>query len=123
MTSQQPTSKPRRKGPRPKHVPLRTCVVCHSKEPKRGFIRIVRGADGVPAIDLTGKANGRGAYLCADDACWQHAAGGSYLDRALKIAVPATFRETLRRYADEHFRPAGGPADERGETRGAAVNF
>jgi predicted RNA-binding protein YlxR (DUF448 family) len=87
-------------------VPLRTCVVCRSKEPKRGFIRIVRAPDGSLAIDPTGKANGRGAYLCAEDACWQRAADGSFLDRALKTEVPAPFRATLRRYADEHFRPA-----------------
>jgi predicted RNA-binding protein YlxR (DUF448 family) len=96
-------ARPRRKGPRPKHVPLRTCVVCRNKEAKRGFVRIVRTPEGQVTIDLTGKANGRGAYLCSDPACWRRAISSTVLDRALKVELDSEARAALRRYADEHF--------------------
>ena len=97
------SARPRRKGPRPKHVPLRTCVVCRSKEAKRGFVRIVRTPEGRVAIDPTGKANGRGAYLCSEPVCWRRAISGNVLDRALKVELDSEARAALRRYADEHF--------------------
>lgn len=95
----------RNKGPRPKHVPLRTCVVCRRKEAKRGFVRIVRTPEGVVTIDPSGKANGRGAYLCSDLACWQRAAESTVLERALKAELSPEARDELRRYANDHFRP------------------
>lgn len=98
------TTGARQKGRRPKHVPLRTCVVCREKEAKRAFVRIVRTADAGVRIDPTGKMNGRGAYLCTKRACWEKAAGGTALDRALKIDIDSDVRSELRRYADEHFR-------------------
>lgn len=94
----------KRKGPRPKHVPLRTCVVCHEKDAKRQFVRIVRTSEDGVQIDPTGKRNGRGAYLCARFSCWERAAAGNSLDRALKTEVDPDVRQRLLRYADEHFR-------------------
>lgn len=97
-------TRPRRKGPRPKHVPLRTCVVCREKDAKRTFVRIVRTPEGVVEIDPTGKKNGRGAYLCTRFACWERAASGTALDRALRVEVTEEARQALRHYADAHFR-------------------
>lgn len=94
----------RRKGPRPKHVPMRTCVVCRDKESKRSFVRLVRTPDGRVEIDPTGKKNGRGAYLCTRFACWERAASGFALERALRAELTEDVREALRRFADEHFR-------------------
>lgn len=110
MTNEHGT-RARRKGPRPKHVPLRTCVVCRRKEAKRGFVRIVRTPAGAVTIDLSGKANGRGAYLCDDPACWRRAAEGTMLDRALKTELGHEAREELRHYAQDHFRPDASDAD------------
>ena len=103
--TKEPGTRARRKGPRPKHVPLRTCVVCRSKEAKRGFVRIVRAPDGTVTIDPTGKANGRGAYLCSEPSCWQRATESTVLDRALKTELGPEARAELRRYAQDHFRP------------------
>ncbi|MBX6341126.1 MAG: YlxR family protein [Thermomicrobiaceae bacterium] len=94
----------RRRGPRPKHVPIRTCVVCREKEAKRQFVRIVRTPEGTVEIDRTGKKNGRGAYLCTRFACWERAASGNALDRALRTELSEETRAALRKYADEHFR-------------------
>jgi predicted RNA-binding protein YlxR (DUF448 family) len=93
-----------RKGPRPKHVPLRTCVVCRDKDAKRQFVRIVRTPDEGVQIDPTGKRNGRGAYLCDKYTCWERAVVGTALDRALKADIDADVRNVLSQYADEHFR-------------------
>ena len=51
---------------KPKKIPMRTCVITHEKYPKKELIRIVRTPEGKVEIDLTGKANGRGAYLKKD---------------------------------------------------------
>ncbi len=50
-----------------KKVPLRKCIGCMEMKPKVELIRIVRDKDGVISIDRTGKANGRGAYVCSDE--------------------------------------------------------
>ncbi|MCL4265563.1 MAG: YlxR family protein [Anaerolineae bacterium] len=55
---------------RPRHIPQRTCVVCRQKFDKRRLTRLVYTADVGVVIDLTGKRNGRGAYLCDQAACW-----------------------------------------------------
>lgn len=101
----EPQVRPRRKGPRPKHIPLRTCVVCRDKDAKRDFVRLVRTTDGAVEIDRTGKKNGRGAYLCTRLSCWERAATGDQLERALRVDVPQGVREALLQFGREHFRP------------------
>lgn len=81
------TTKKQRKGPRPKHVPQRTCVACRRTDAKRTLIRLVRDADGRVHIDPTGKRNGRGAYLCNDPACWDQALRRHALERALRVGA------------------------------------
>ncbi|MDA0232312.1 MAG: YlxR family protein [Chloroflexi bacterium] len=49
---------------KPRHVPMRTCVVCKEKRPKRDLLRVVRTTDGEVVVDATGKVNGRGGYVC-----------------------------------------------------------
>ena len=51
-----------------KKIPMRTCVACRSEKPKRELIRVVKLGEEIK-LDLTGKANGRGAYVCNDKAC------------------------------------------------------
>lgn len=77
--------KKKAKGPRPKHVPQRTCISCRRSDAKRGLLRVVRDADGRVALDPTGKRNGRGAYLCHDPACWEQALRQRGLERALRV--------------------------------------
>ena len=72
-------------GPRPKHVPVRTCIACRRSDAKRGLLRLVRDADGRVSADPTGKRAGRGAYLCHDSACWEQALKRHGLERALRI--------------------------------------
>jgi predicted RNA-binding protein YlxR (DUF448 family) len=76
-----------------KHIPQRTCVGCHTVQPKRSMTRLVRSPDGVQ-IDLTGKLAGRGAYLHNVRACWEVGIERS-LDRALKTKLSAEDRDRL----------------------------
>src|SRR3954464_15793440 len=78
-------AKKKTSGPRPKHVPVRTCVACRRTDAKRGLFRLVRDAEGRVAIDPTGKRAGRGAYLCHDPACWEQALKRRGVERALRI--------------------------------------
>jgi predicted RNA-binding protein YlxR (DUF448 family) len=72
---------------RRKHVPQRTCVGCRKIRPKREMVRIVRTPDQEVKIDESGKASGRGAYLCRDRKCWEKALSEKRLQHALKIGL------------------------------------
>jgi len=98
-------SQKRKGGPRPKHVPQRTCVACRQKDAKRQYVRVVRSPDGVVHVDPTGKANGRGAYLHARRKCWEVALENGALGRALKVPIDAETRQELAEYARSHFPP------------------
>jgi predicted RNA-binding protein YlxR (DUF448 family) len=87
-------------------VPERTCVACRRARPKRELIRIVRVNDGQVEIDATGKATGRGAYLCRYGECWDVGLGRRALDHALKIQVKTEQREALARFAAQLPRTA-----------------
>jgi len=78
-----------------KTFPTRTCVACRTERQKREFVRIVRAPDGTVAFDPTGRANGRGAYLCADGNCWQTALKKTSIERALGVSLPAGMRDQL----------------------------
>lgn len=92
-------AKRRRRGPRPKHVPQRTCIACRDKSAKRTLTRVVRTPEGVVEIDPTGKRNGRGAYLCDRATCWERALSTNALAHALEIEIAAETATTLRAYA------------------------
>ncbi|MDR1713753.1 MAG: YlxR family protein [Coriobacteriales bacterium] len=70
-----------------KKTPQRSCVACRQTADKRALLRFVRGADGQVHLDPTGRAAGRGAYLCADAACMAKASKSHLLDRALRVRL------------------------------------
>jgi len=72
---------------KPRHEPVRTCVGCRGEAGKAGLIRVVRRAVGGAAIDLTGSAAGRGAYVHADATCVDLARKRRSLDRALRTTI------------------------------------
>jgi uncharacterized protein len=67
--------------------PVRTCVACRQEAGKRTLVRVVRDAGGGAALDLTGRAQGRGAYLHRDPSCLETARKKKALERALKATV------------------------------------
>ena len=78
-----------------KKAPLRRCCGCFEMKPKRELIRAVRSPEGTVSLDKTGKANGRGAYLCPDAECFKKLKKKRGLDKAFKCQVPAEIYEKL----------------------------
>lgn len=110
MGTPQPSTK-KRKGPRPKHVPQRTCVSCREHSAKRSLIRIVRTPEGRVEVDPTGKKNGRGAYLCDQRGCWDRAVTSNVLSRALNTELSHETLDELRRFAATLPDPESDNAD------------
>lgn len=80
-----------------KKIPMRSCVVTGEKCEKKELIRIVRDNTGKVFIDITGKANGRGAYLKKDIEVINKAKKNKILDRRLEVEVPTNIYEELEK--------------------------
>ncbi len=102
-----------------KHRPMRTCVGCRRVRGKREMIRVVRSPEGVVRIDPKGKAAGRGAYLCANAACWEKALAKGHLERALRTKLRANERAELQEHIRTFPRPGGQTAVERQHNQSA----
>ena len=74
--------------PVPKKIPVRQCVGCREHRPKRELVRVVRSPEGAVSLDFSGKANGRGAYLCRNPECLRKAVRARALERAFSAQVP-----------------------------------
>ncbi len=71
----------------PKKIPLRRCNGCGESKPKQQLCRVVRSPDGQVSIDPTGKAAGRGAYVCKNSDCLKKAKKTNRLSRSLGCEV------------------------------------
>ncbi len=79
-----------------KKIPMRTCVVTKEKWEKRDLLRIVRTPEGKVIVDITGKANGRGAYLKKEAEVIKKAQTSKILERTLEVTIPdAVYEEAL----------------------------
>lgn len=80
-----------------KKIPMRTCVVTKEKCEKKDLLRIVRTPEGKIIVDLTGKANGRGAYLKKDAEVIKKAQASKILERVLEVAIDdSVYEEALK---------------------------
>lgn len=79
-----------------KKVPMRMCVGCREMKPKKELFRIVRSPDGEINVDRTGKASGRGAYICSSEECLNRAQKTRALERALEHGVSEEVFDRLR---------------------------
>lgn len=70
-----------------KKIPLRTCVVTKETLPKVELLRIVRTKDQNVMVDLTGKANGRGAYIKKDISVLEKAKKSKILEKKLECKI------------------------------------
>ena len=70
-----------------KTIPERTCIGCNEKKEKKQLIRIVKNSEGNINVDTTGKANGRGAYICKNIECLEKAIKSKKLERSLKTKI------------------------------------
>ncbi len=79
----------------PKKVPMRMCVGCRQMMPKKELTRVVRDPEGAVHLDATGKASGRGAYLCGRRSCLLKAQKIKALERALDCRIDEAVYEQL----------------------------
>ena len=79
-----------------KKIPMRTCVVTKEKCEKKDLLRIVRTPEGNVIVDITGKANGRGAYLKKDIEVINKAEKTKILERILEVSIPSEVYENSK---------------------------
>ena len=77
-----------------KKVPIRTCVVCRTAKPKKELLRIVKTQDGI-IPDESGRANGRGAYICRSAECAEKMRKQKTLNKVFSCAVPSEVYDSI----------------------------
>ncbi len=87
-------------------IPVRKCTGCGEMKPKREMVRVILTPEENIELDLTGKKNGRGAYICRDRQCLETALKTHGLERSLKTAIPAEIAQELVKELET------GPAEE-----------
>ena len=81
-----------------KKIPQRTCIGCNSKKDKKDLIRVVKNKDGEISIDLTGKKDGRGIYLCKSEECLNKAIKNKRISRTFEMEIDENIYENLRKF-------------------------
>lgn len=66
---------------------MRMCVVTRERFPKQELIRVVVNKEGIVTVDVTGKANGKGAYIKKDIEVLKKAKTTKVLDRTLNVTI------------------------------------
>lgn len=92
--------------PRQKHQPERRCAGCGRRLPKTGLLRLVRTPEGSVQPDPSGRARGRGSYLCPEASCWQLGLERGGLERSLRSPVSPADRKSLAEYFSAAFGQA-----------------
>ena len=79
----------------PKKIPQRMCLGCREHKPKKELVRIVRSPEGEISVDLTGRKNGRGAYVCKSVECLKRARKIRSISKALDCEISDEVFEQL----------------------------
>lgn len=77
-----------------KKVAMRMCVACREMKPKKELMRVV-GVEAKACIDPSGKKQGRGAYICLNEACIKRAQKQRQIERALEVSCDEEFFKAL----------------------------
>lgn len=85
-----------------KKIPMRKCIACGVQKPKKELIRVVKNKEDEVFVDFTGKANGRGAYICREKACFTLAIKKNAFNRALETKIEDEVFEKLKERLDDH---------------------
>ena len=82
-------------------IPMRMCVGCREMKPKTTLLRVVKPQEADAYIDRTGKAAGRGAYVCGSIECLKKAEKSHALDRALDTKIePAVYSQLEKQISE-----------------------
>ena len=84
-------------GVRQRKIPMRQCTGCGERKEKRNLIRIIKTPEGEIIVDLTGKKNGRGAYICNSTECLRLARRRKSLERSLKTVISQEIYDKLEK--------------------------
>ena len=79
-----------------KKIPMRKCVGCGEGKEKKEMIRILKTPEDEIILDTTGRANGRGAYICNSADCLAKAIKNKGLERSLKSQIPEDVSARLK---------------------------
>lgn len=79
-----------------KKKPARTCMACNCQKEKQDLLRIVKSKDGLVELDLSGKKNGRGAYICKSEECLNKVIKSKRLERILDAEITTDLYESIR---------------------------
>ena len=80
-----------------KKIPLRQCIGCGEMKGKKDMMRVLKTAEGDICLDVTGKKNGRGAYVCKTKDCLKLARKSKGLERSFKMSIPGEVYDTLEK--------------------------
>lgn len=80
-----------------KKIPMRMCTACREMKPKKELARIVKTPENEIKLDLTGKLNGRGAYICKSEECLEKAIKTGAVSRAFSCEISSDVFEQLKR--------------------------
>ena len=78
-----------------KKIPMRTCVITREKREKKDLLRIVRTPEGEVIVDLTGKSNGRGAYITRSLEVLEKAKKSKALEKHLEVEIPSSIYQEI----------------------------
>jgi predicted RNA-binding protein YlxR (DUF448 family) len=81
---------------------MRKCTGCGEMKPKRELVRVVKSPEGDVSLDLTGRKNGRGAYICKSRECFAKARKAKRFERAFEVQVPEEVYDGIERELTEH---------------------
>lgn len=79
-----------------KKVPMRKCIACNQMKPKKELLRVVKNNENHVSVDLTGKSNGRGAYICPTRECFEEAFKSKKFARNLEIEITEEIYSRLK---------------------------
>lgn len=91
--------------PKVRKIPMRQCMGCNEHKPKSELFRVVRSPEGEISLDVTGRKNGRGAYICHDVKCLRKARKSRRIETNLECSIPEEvydrMEQELESYADD----------------------
>ena len=85
-----------------KKIPLRKCTGCGEMKPKKELVRVVKTPDDQVLMDLTGRVNGRGAYICPDAQCLKIARKSKRIEKSFQMQIPDEIYDKMEEELKNH---------------------